>query len=252
MSLPPHPGLFTSIERRCADLNPTPVLHLPDAMDAASAMDAAGALDAAGAAGAPLSLQHVRPLLYDRDLDPDVRVALWRQIAERGRLDAERSEWPTAVVWLGLPGLRSTAYKITRNFRADRDDVEAELVTCYLEGLAEVAAHRADPGGHVLRTACSRTWALWRAALPETAVDDMNGTDGTGPPADKGLWYADYDPPGLSATLRFTVPAHRVEGVRIGALARAWGLAEEATSTGYSGRGRQVAALSLRRAGRNR
>ncbi|MEU0687996.1 hypothetical protein [Streptomyces uncialis] len=241
MTLPPHPGIFTSVERRYAERNPAPELRLIDGSDPE---------------GVPVSMQLARRTLYDRSADPAARTALWHQIAERGRLDADRSDWPCAVVWMGLPGLSRTASRIVRSFRAERQDVEAELVTCYLEALAETGAHTSDPGGRILRSACSRTWTAWRSVRPELAVEDVEYVGGRSPGTGTGeVWQADYDPParpsGLPAGLRVTVPAHRVEGVRIGALAQEWGLAGTATDPRYSGRGHRVATLSLRRAGRN-
>lgn len=241
MSLPSHPGIFATVERRCSDSDPTPPLRL---------------FDGSERAGVPLALVRARQLLYDRSVCPAARAALWHQVAERVHFDADGSGWPTAVVWLGLPGLRSTAFKITWRCRAERGDVEAELVTCYLEALAEVGAQDPDPGVTVLRSACSRAWNVWRTARLEMAVDDVESAGGAPVDMDaEGCWQADYDPvprrPGLSATVRITVPAHRVEGVRLGALAQAWGVAGTATSTGYSGRGRQVAKISLRRVRKN-
>ncbi|MEU3398162.1 hypothetical protein AB0H40_16035 [Streptomyces filamentosus] len=203
---------------------------------------------------APLTLIQARALLYDRTACSTVKASLWLQIAERARTGGP--DWPMAVVWLGLPGLCRTASRITRYCRADREDVEAELVTCYLEGLAELGPHVSDPGATVLRSACSRTWAVWREAYRENAVDDVDLVRGTPRyEGGRGTWHADYDPvphgSGLSAPLRISVPAQRVEGVRLGALARAWGIADTATSVGHSGRGRQVATLSLRRARRD-
>lgn len=241
MSLPPHPGIFAIVERQCGRSEPTPPLRHFDGTEPD---------------GVPLTLGQARQLLYDRSVDPAARAALWHQIVERVHFDAGASDWPTAVVWLGLPGLRRTAYKIAWRFRAERGDVESELVTGYLEALAGVGVDDSDPGGTVLRSACSRAWDVWRTARLETAVEDA---ESAGTPIDSeadGLWQADYDPipgqPGLSATVRITVPAHRVEGVRLGALAQAWGVADTATSVGHSGRGRQVAKISLRRVGRSR
>lgn len=240
MTLPPQPGIFAVVERRYGRSELTPPLRLFDGTEPN---------------GAPLTLARARQLLYDRSVNLSARAALWHQIVERFRLD-DGSEWPTAVVWLGLPGLRRTAYKIAWRFRAERGDVESELVTGYLEALAEVGAEDSDPGGSVLRSACSHAWDACRTARLETAVEDAEGVGvPIGSEAD-GCWEADYDPIpgqlGLSATVRITVPAHRVEGVRLGALAQAWGVAGTATSVGHSGRGRQVAKLSLRRSGRSR
>ncbi|MEV7543738.1 hypothetical protein [Streptomyces sp. NPDC089915] len=241
MSLPPHPGLFAVVERQCAGRNPAPELRISEA---------------AGGEDVPISLEQARHALYDRSVDPSARTGLWQQVAERGRLDAEQSEWPLAVVWLGLPGLRRTAFRITRNLRADRADVEAELVTCYLEALAETDADTPEPGSRILRSACTRAWSTWRKTLPELATEGVGGTEGIPVGIDpQGLWQVDYDPSpgssGLLAGLRITVPAHRVEGVRIGALAQAWGLADTVTGERIPSR-RPVGAVSLRRCGGGR
>lgn len=240
MSLLPRPGIFAVVERHCADSDPTPSLRR---------------FDRGNGTGVLLSLAQARRLLYDRSACPAVRAALWRQVAERVHFDTHgRHDWPTAVLWLGLPGLHRTASRIIWSFGAERGDVEAELATCYLEALTEIEAHdAADLGGEVLRSACSRAWSVWRTTHMERATDDVDGArSGFFAPDAGEFWQADYDPPpsdrGLSATVRITVPAHRVEGVRLGALAQAWGMADMATSASYSGRGRQVAKLSLRRA----
>ncbi|MGQ4516745.1 hypothetical protein [Streptomyces sp. DW26H14] len=242
MSLPPHPGIFTAVERRCAGSEPAPPLRLHDGPERTAA---------------PCTLVRARQLLYDRSALPEARASLWHQIAERAQPDAAvGADWPEAVVWLGLPGLRRTAYKITWRFRAERGDVEAELVTCYLEALAALTSDDPDPGRSVLRSACSRAYGRWRDAHRERPVDDVEraGATAFGPDA-ADSWQAEYEPvlrrPGLSAAVRITVPAHRVEGVRLGALAQSWGVADTATSVGFSGRGRQVATVSLRRVRRN-
>ncbi|MEU3601822.1 hypothetical protein ABZ714_24340 [Streptomyces sp. NPDC006798] len=242
MTLPPYPGLFASVERLFADRNPTPELRV---------------LEGTGEPGPTVTLAEARRVLYDRSASHTVRTALWHQIDERARLDAATSDWPSAVVWLGLPGLRRTARKIVAARGAESEDVEAELVTCYLEALAEFGTHASDPGGRVLRAACSRAWEVWGWARHELAVADTDRAgeswSGEGP---EGPWQVEYNPPvrpaGLPAGLRFTVPGHRVEGVRLGALARAWGLADTVTEIPRAHRGRQVATISLRRPGRNR
>ncbi|WP_433546548.1 hypothetical protein ACQPZG_16695 [Streptomyces sp. CA-294286] len=241
MALPPHPGIFTVVERHCAESEPTPALRLYG--DSEEVCE-------------PLPLARARQLLYDRSVQPEVRAGLWHQMAERVQAGAAGPAWPEAVVWLGLQGLRRTAYKITWQFRAERGDVESELITCYLEALAGLPADDPDPGGTVLRSACSRGYDRWRRTRLERAVGDVEGVSGVPTAvAAADCWQADYDPslrrPGLSATMRLTVPAHRIEGVRLGALAQAWGTADTAMSVEFSGRGRQVARVSLRRVRRS-
>ncbi|WKE69070.1 hypothetical protein [Streptomyces sp. WP-1] len=240
MPLPPHPGIFVTVERNCADSDPTPRLRLREETEELAV---------------PLSLPQARQALYDRSMRPAVRSDLWRQIAERRRLGDDGVGWPLAVVWLGLPGLRRSAFRIARSCRADRGEVEAELVTCYLEALDGVEAYSSDPGGQVLRSACSRAWALWRAARAETVVDDVETSRRAPVEWDaEGPWEMYDDPPegsfGFSAPVRIAVPAHRVEGVRLGALAQTWNMAGTAKGARYQDRGRQVAKISLRRVGR--
>ncbi|MET8687210.1 PqqD family protein [Streptomyces sp. NPDC004732] len=218
--------------------------------------DLAPGLTSVGPAGGPpalLPLHRARPMLYDRSRATETRSALWHQVVALARHDADRNGWPLAAVWLALPGLRRTVFRIARRFGADRDDVEADTVTAFLETLREIGPEEAEPGSVLLRTACTHAWNTARRALAEVSVENVEvvAAPRHGP---GGLWQADFAgperPDGLSAPLRVSVPADRVEGVRVGALAREWDLSDTVTDTGRLRRGRRVGALSLRNTGR--
>ncbi|MFE7618683.1 hypothetical protein [Streptomyces sp. NPDC057496] len=227
------PGLFTSIERKFTNGEPASGLRLDSGF---------------GTAGVPLSPAEARPILYDRSVDPTVRTSLWRQAVALARVDAGRSDWPLCVVWLALPGLRRTAFRITDRFGTPREDVEAELATACLETLREMGPETSDPGSVLLRSACTRAWNMARPRA-EVAVEDVDAV--TGPRHGRhDDWQVDFEraesPGGLSAPLRITVPADRAEGIRVGALAEEWGLAGTAGDTRRLRRGRRVGTLSLR------
>ncbi|MBW1595629.1 hypothetical protein HPT28_00945 [Streptomyces sp. JJ38] len=202
-----------------------------------------------------LTLEQARRMLFDTSAESEARHAVWLRLAELARRDTDRERWPLAAVWVGLPGLYRTVFRIVRRLRAEVADVEAELLVGYLEALREIGPETPDPGTKLLRTACRRAWEAARSGAGESAVEDVEATAAAvGTHAPEGVWQAEFDAPGrpdgLTASVRITVPAHRVEGVRVGALARAWGLSDVATGTELPRRGRRVGSLSLRSVGR--
>ncbi|MGW1836042.1 hypothetical protein [Streptomyces sp. NPDC002067] len=201
----------------------------------------------------PLTPGEARAVLYDRSANAAVRAELWRQVAARARADADGNGWRLVAVWLALPGLRGTVFKVSRRFRADRQDLASELVTGFLTALAEVGPATADPGDVLLRAVCGQAWDLARRTLRERPVEDVDVAARYAP---DDTWQAEFEAPWhpgdrkLTASVRITVPAERAEGIRIGALAQEWGLAGTATEARLLRRGRRVGALSLRGGGR--
>ncbi|MFI1800200.1 hypothetical protein ACH427_23010 [Streptomyces sp. NPDC020379] len=192
-------------------------------------------------------------MLYDRAADSAVRTGLWRQVVALAQSDPAPRGWRLSAVWLALPGLRRTSFRIADRLGVDREDAEAELVTAYLETLQVIGPDTADPGSALLRSACTKAWNAARRARVEVAVEDVDAVAGTRYEPD-GTWQMVFDGPdrhdGLAAALRITVPADRAEGVRIGALAQEWGLTDTVADTHQLRRGRRVGALSLRTARR--
>ncbi|MEU2063185.1 hypothetical protein [Streptomyces sp. NPDC013455] len=234
MTSSPYSSLFARVEREPGNREPLTGLRLDDG---------------SGTAGTELTPAEARGLLYDRSAPDAVRAALWHRIAVLSREDTGGEGWRLGAVWLALPGLRRHAATIVHRFGTDRDDVEAEMLTAFLEALRTIEPHTPDPGSVLLRSACSRAWEAARRARPERAVEDIQCT-ADARPGRGALWQAEFDgrdrPDGLAATVRISVPADRAEGVRIGALAGEWGLAERVATARRFQRGRRVGTLSLR------
>ncbi|MEU4505060.1 hypothetical protein [Streptomyces sp. NPDC024089] len=239
MASPSGSGLFDSIERELTGRETVPGLWLDDC---------------SGVAGTSLSPAQARPILYDRSVDPAVRTSLWRQAVVLAQADADRSGWPLCVVWLALPGMRRTVFRIRDRFGTAREDVEAELVAACLEALRGTGPETADPGSVLLRSACTQAWNTARRTRAETAVEDVDAVAGARHGAN-GHWQVDFEraesPGGLAAPLRITVPADRVEGVRVGALAQEWGLTDTVDDARRLRRGRRIGSLSMRSPGRH-
>ncbi|AKN73875.1 hypothetical protein QR97_32840 [Streptomyces sp. PBH53] len=234
MTSSPYSGLFARVERDVGGREPLTGLRLDDG---------------SGAPGTALTPAEARPVLYDRSAPAPVRAALWHQIAALSRQDTDGNGWRLGAVWCALPGLRRHAFTIVHRFGTDRDDVEAEMLTAYLEALRTIEPRTPDPGSVLLRSACTRAWNAARQARPERTVEDIRYTVDSR--QDRGaLWQAEVAgrdrPDGLAATVRITVPADRVEGVRIGALAREWGLTGAVAAACRFQHGRRVGTLSLR------
>ncbi|MFC9928049.1 hypothetical protein [Streptomyces sp. NPDC127190] len=233
--LPPYPtSLFTRVEREMAGREPLAGLRLDDG---------------SGAPGTALTPAEARPLLYDRCAPAAVRTSLWHQIAALAREDTDGNGWLLGAVWCALPGLRRHAFAIVQRLGAERDDVEAEMLTACLETLRTIEPGTADPGSVLLRAACTHAWNTAGQARAERPVEDVQVAAAVR--RDRGaLWQAEFDggtrPEGLAATLRITVPADRAEGVRLGALAAEWGLTERVATARRIHRGRRVGTLSLR------
>jgi hypothetical protein len=66
-------------------------------------------------------------------LEPDARDTVWRELI---RLAREAGEpWPTIATGIALPGLRTAAASLVRDYDGDREDLDAELVAAFYEAV---------------------------------------------------------------------------------------------------------------------
>lgn len=99
------------------------------------------AFDCRGITGLPqavLPLDELRDVLVNRS-DPLPRAiadAVWRELVMRARRDGPA--WKVAAVAMAMPGLVRLAGTLTRGWRGDTDDLDAEVLTGFLERLATV------------------------------------------------------------------------------------------------------------------
>ncbi|MFI8158593.1 hypothetical protein ACIF6I_05155 [Streptomyces microflavus] len=121
-----------------------------------------------------LTPAQARDALYGPDHDPALATPIWEAVvraaaAERGPVET----WRLLLIWLALPRLTGTVVRICRRLRADRADLEAEMVLALLEGLQDDEHPSADSLDGLLKAVRSRAWCLARAGAREFADDTL-------------------------------------------------------------------------------
>lgn len=66
--------------------------------------------------------------------------AAWREIIDRSR--TEGAKWTVAVAGMAAPALKWVARMYSPGFDGDRDDLDAEILTGFLEHLATIDTSR--------------------------------------------------------------------------------------------------------------
>jgi len=97
------------------------------------------AFDARGYSGLPdeiLPLERLRALLLAPQTSVEVRDAVWRELVVRARRDGPA--WVVAAVGVALPGLRHVAGMLAAGWRGDTRDLDAELLTGFVERLKTI------------------------------------------------------------------------------------------------------------------
>jgi hypothetical protein len=74
-------------------------------------------------------LAEVLPLL-----ESQARDAVWRELIRLARDVGE--PWPTIAIGIALPGLRTAAGRLVRDYDGDPEDLDAELVAAFYEAIA--------------------------------------------------------------------------------------------------------------------
>ncbi|MGK5627250.1 hypothetical protein [Streptomyces sp. URMC 123] len=176
--------------------------------------------------------------LYGPGSDPQFAAAIWKEVLCTALSDlAPHRTGKLLMIWLALPRLTGTVHRVCTRLRADRSDVEAEMVLALLEELAapDTASRLSDSS--LIHAARSRAWRFARDGLrelPSTEVERiaqdraLTASDWEADaPAEEGLDVQvdrPNSPDGLRAPLRFRV---RPECLRKGAFINtddgAWG-----------------------------
>lgn len=66
-------------------------------------------------------------------LEPAARDAVWRELIRLTRRVGE--PWPTIAAGIALPGLRTAAGRLVRDYDGDPEDLDAELVAAFYEAI---------------------------------------------------------------------------------------------------------------------
>ncbi|MGW6304775.1 hypothetical protein ACWFRQ_06750 [Streptomyces niveus] len=117
-----------------------------------------------------LSPPEAREALYGPNTDTQVATAVWQQTLRAASAEATtQGPWQLLAIWLALPRLSGTAYRICQRLHVDRSDVEAEMVLALLEGLRTMDPESPCSVDALIRTACGSGWHFARAVVREAA-----------------------------------------------------------------------------------
>ncbi|QNT92496.1 hypothetical protein HEP81_02170 [Streptomyces griseofuscus] len=178
-----------------------------------------------------LTAAETHEALYGPGSDPQFATAVWKEVIRAAQSDlTPDSTGKLLAIWLALPRLTGTAHRICTRLRADRSDVEAEMVLALLEKLADRDGASCLTDSSLLHAARARAWHLAREGLrelPSTQIERIteehaltaSGEEADAPAAESLDVRVDRPdgPDGLCAPLRFRVrPEHlRRQGIFI-------------------------------------
>lgn len=220
-------------------------------------------------AGGParLSALAARRALYGRSADPQFREEIWREAARAAQRDtATAGPDRLLALWLALPAMRRTLYRIAMRWTIDRRELESEALLALLAALADVDPQAQEVGRAPLRPAINRVWTFAWASIRERPVADVAAlaaahlaveAPAQSPASDwQDGWQLCVSPParpdGLSATVRFSVAPERLESFRLGELAGHLGLGEIVHRARRPSEGSRIGMLSLHPVGGRR
>ncbi|MEW2065743.1 hypothetical protein [Streptomyces sp. NPDC007346] len=183
--------------------------------------------DSDGAEPVRLTATETHDALYGPDSDPQFAAAVWKELLRSALSDrTPHGTGKLLVIWLALPRLTGTVYRVCTRLRADRSDVEAEMALALLEELAapDAASHLCDSS--LIRSARTRAWRFARDGLrelPSTQIEHitqdhaLTASDGAADAPVEECLDVRVDrpdtPAGLRAPLRFRVrPEHLRRG----------------------------------------
>ncbi|MEV7121613.1 hypothetical protein [Kitasatospora griseola] len=186
-----------------------------------------------------LSPRECRAELYGPQRHTSLWTAIWRQAASDARCESQNSTGVgrLLVVWLAVPGMNRSLYRLLHQFPVEQADLEQEAALGVLTALDTTDPNSSNTGGHLIRAGVRRMWSHAVRGRKEVPVLDLARfarirnavpvlTEEQRSPV--GGWELHITPPadpaGLSASLRFTQSRRRIEGERLGALAHGAGL----------------------------
>ncbi|WP_431979795.1 hypothetical protein [Streptomyces qinglanensis] len=248
MAFSPSFGVLAAIERHFDDPRVSDASRLTMCPD--------------GSGGAPLSLTPAEARrAVCADADPALSALIWREVLSAARAEGEpQGAAQLLLIYLVLTRLRGTAYRICARLRAERADVEAEMVLALLEELQAVDPASSGAAQDLAAAACSAAWRYARAGLrevPSASLDNIARGDGRAVtdnaaemPESGSEQHVESARPdgrdGLRAALRFSVPA------KSGDDADTLGAREVTRRTGRPRRRRRTGTLVLRPGARRR
>ncbi|MFF1960249.1 hypothetical protein ACFVWX_25145 [Streptomyces sp. NPDC058220] len=198
-------------------------------------------LPGGGARPVLLSPAEARELVDRPVADPELAAAVWQSALAEARAEAtSRDPGQLLLIWLLVPRLTGTARRICERLRADRADVESEMMLALLEEIPGVDLPGELAAQALVRAARSAGWRYARTRWREKPADWLeNVADSAGDGFEDSIAEdAERQPQldvvvprpagsqGLRATLRVSAPAEQVEAAVLTGLADDYGVRE--------------------------
>ncbi|MEV4581519.1 hypothetical protein AB0K16_50620 [Nonomuraea jabiensis] len=117
-----------------------------------------GATLGLGLPARPIPLDELGALLLHPSCPRVTRDEVWRHLIEQAR--AHRGAWMVAAVALAAPMLRRLLKTLAQTLPVEREELEAEMLACFMEGLCRVELSWSHP---VLRLSRLTQFAVLRA-----------------------------------------------------------------------------------------
>ncbi|MER7967951.1 hypothetical protein ABTX35_02865 [Streptomyces sp. NPDC096080] len=115
-----------------------------------------------------LTAAETHEALYGPDSDPRFATAVWKEVIRTAQSDlTPDGTGKLLAIWLALPRLTGTVHKVCTRLRADRSDVEGEMVLALLEKLADQDGASCLTESSLLHAARARARHLAREGLRE-------------------------------------------------------------------------------------
>ncbi|MFE5828792.1 hypothetical protein ACFQ8W_00745 [Streptomyces sp. NPDC056508] len=170
-----------------------------------------------------LTAAETHEALYGQDSDPQFAAAVWQEVIRIALSDlAPHGTGKLLLIWLALPRLAGTVHRVCTRLRANRSDVEAEMILALLEELAAADVPSRLSDSSLIHAALTRAWDFARDGLrelPSTLVERIteergltaSGGEANAPAGEYVEVQVDRPdgPDGLHASLRFKAhPEH--------------------------------------------
>ncbi|MER6000818.1 hypothetical protein ABT120_19775 [Nonomuraea angiospora] len=117
-----------------------------------------GAALGLGLPARPIPVDELRTILLHPSCDRTTRDGVWRHLIEQAR--AHRGAWMVATVALAAPMLRRLLKTLNEMITAEHEDLEAEMLACFMEALYRVELSWSHP---VLRLSRLTQFGVLRA-----------------------------------------------------------------------------------------
>ncbi|MGW6507159.1 hypothetical protein ACWGCP_06330 [Streptomyces niveus] len=198
-------------------------------------------LPGGGARPVLLSPAEAREAVDGPVADPELAAAVWQSALAEARAGAtSRGPGQLLLIWLLAPRLTGSARRICQRLRADRADVESEMMLALFEEIPDVDLPGELAAQALLRAARSAGWRYARTRWREKPADWLENVAESEPDGFEDSIAGEVEqqrhfdvevprpagPHGLRATLQVSAPAEQVEAAVLTGLADDYGVRE--------------------------